>query len=767
MSKVYEVAFELVGKLAGSFNSSFATASSKMSALNTQLAALNKTQNQINAFRGLSQKVKETEAQFNAAQQRVNELAREIRATDNPSKAMIANFEKAKQESGTLKDKLNSQKIELQQLRNSLNAAGVSTTELSKGQSDLRHKIEATKNAQDRLNAAMKMQKQAQQAMSEAKSKVVETAAMGAVAMTPIAAYAKQEDAATGLKVAMMGAGGEVSKNYEKITKLAVDLGNKLPGTTAQFTEMMTMLKRQGMSDEAILGGVGKASAYLAVLLKKNSAEAAEFAAKMQDATQTSEKDMMSLFDTIQRTFYLGVDDNNMLQFFTKISPVMAMVKKQGLEFANMMAPMAVMLDQAGMKGEAAGNAIRKVFQAGFDTKKLEKASKEFGVALRFTDNKGEFGGLENMYKQLEKLKGLSTEKRTMFLKEAFGDDAETQQVLSILMKKGVQGYNKALERMKKQAEIQQRVEAQLNTLQNLWESFTGTIINILASIGQPIAETLMPYFEKISDFVSDTLAPWVEKNKEIVGTVGSLAMAFAGLKIALLGGQFVWASVLATAARAKTVWAFITGQTWLWTAAQLAFKAAMAANPLFWIPVAIAAVVAAGYLLYKNWDDIKLKFQEVWGGIKAWLQTFSFYDSGVKLLQTFADGISAAAQYPIDKFKEVLTKIRQYMPFSDAKVGPLSELTKSGQKVVETFASGIDRAPDIGVNFRNKLTMPNMGGSNGGGFGSITFAPVINISGASGDVRGDIQAGLRAGFDDFESRMKAYKQSERRLSYA
>ncbi|EHA0988683.1 phage tail tape measure protein [Escherichia coli] len=112
--------------------------------------------------------------------------------------------------------------------------------------------------------------------------------------------YADQENAATGLKVAMMDANGEVGKSFQDINKLAIGLGNQLPGTTADFQNMMQMLVRQGIPAENILGGVGKATAYLAVQLKKTPEAAAEFAAKMQDATGTASEDMMGLFDTTE-----------------------------------------------------------------------------------------------------------------------------------------------------------------------------------------------------------------------------------------------------------------------------------------------------------------------------------------------------------------------------------------------------------------------------------------------------------------------------------
>lgn len=49
-----------------------------------------------------------------------------------------------------------------------------------------------------------------------------------------------------------------------------------------------------------------------------------------------------------------------------------------------------------------------------------------------------------------------------------------------------------------------------------------------------------------------------------------------------------------------------ITAATKAWTAAQWLWNAAMSANPIGLIIAAIAAAIAIGYLMYKNWDKIK-----------------------------------------------------------------------------------------------------------------------------------------------------------------
>ncbi|MEN4716862.1 phage tail tape measure protein [Pantoea agglomerans] len=398
----------------------------------------------------------------------------------------------------------------------------------------------------DRLSPALgRMQKNLRRFRKDA-----EEAGRGGMAMAgglaagltgSLVAFAKQEDAATGLKVAMMDASGAVGSDFEKINKLAIGLGNKLPGTTADFQNMMQMLVRQGIPAQNILSGVGEASAYLAVQLKKTPEAAAEFAAKMQDATRTASEDMMGLFDTIQKAFYLGVDDTNMLSFFTNVSSVTKMVSKDGLTAARALAPIAVMMDQMGTQGETAGNAIRKIFQAGFDTKKIKAANKLLGrkgIRLDFTDGKGEFGGIENLFKQLKKLQSLSTLNRTRIIKEIFGDDGDTLSVLNALIDKGKSGYDEIQSKMNKQADLNKRVNAQLGTLTNLWDSMTGTAVNGLAAIGGAFSGDAKKLVGWLGD-MSQRFSEFAEKKPKVIRGAFGIAAGFVGMKLGLLGINF------------------------------------------------------------------------------------------------------------------------------------------------------------------------------------------------------------------------------------
>jgi TP901 family phage tail tape measure protein len=513
-------------------------------------------------------------------------------------------------------------------------------------------------NATQKFDALAKRSNSLAKSTSEfGKSAVTMGVVAGAALAPTVTAFAQAEEAATSLKATMMGANGEVAKEFDAVNKLANELGGKLPGTTADFQNMMNTLIQQGISVKAVLGGVGKAAAYIGIQMKMPFEEAAVFAAKLQDATKTTEGDMLSLMDVVQKSYGLGVDPANMQQGFSKLSSAMSMIKMQGLEGAKALAPLLVMADQMAMQGEAAGNAYRKVFQASFNTAKVEKANKALagqGLNLKFTDSKGEFGGIDNMFAQLEKLKGLSTEKRTGIIKTLFGDDAETLQVVSLMMDKGIGGYQETIKKMESQASLQQRVDAQLGTLKNTWDAATGAMTNTLAAVGEQLAPTLKELSVWFGE-VSQNVGVWIKENPTLTKGIalavggfallavgmGAVSMLFSGIfKLAgMVSGGF---SLLAKAIGLGSKAFMVMGKAVMWLGRM------MMMNPIGLLITAIA--VAAGLIIY-YWDEIVAFFSWLWEKVKEifwgfwdWVSGWAmyFWDVGVSIVTNLWNGIKS-----------------------------------------------------------------------------------------------------------------------------
>ncbi|SUT91546.1 phage tail tape measure protein [Actinobacillus lignieresii] len=608
-----------------------------------KLKSLENQQKLISSFRKTKMAVTEGGKTLEAAKHNASKLYNALASADKPTQKMRKAFEQATKQVKKLEQAQTKQQIKLAATRKALADSGINTRRLSQAQMELSHKIKLTNNSIDRqrdklsqLNAKQQKLNNYRQKVEESKQKRDRFSSFGQTMLVPgiatigltkqpISAFSQAETAATNLKVAMMGKNGKVSEDFEKINQLATDLGNKLPGTTADFQNLMTMLVRQGMSPKTILGGTGEAAALLSVQLGMLPEQAAEFAAKMQDATQGTEVEMLELMDMIQRGFYAGVDSSNMLGAFKNLAPALGLLKVKGKEAMNVLAPLVAQMDQAGMDGQASGNAFRKIFQKSIDVNnigvqiaKLSKngiVSKKFN--LDFTDGKGGFGGLDKFYKEIAKLKNLNDVQRTAVIKKIFGDDAEVNTVLSSMIEKGIEGYTEFEQKLQNQATLNERVEAQLSTLTNVWDSASGTFSNLMAGVGATIDPQLK---ELANDFgtISEKILKWVQANPELAGNITKL--------IIVLGA---FAAAIGAASLALSYIYYPLSRLWL----------LIAANP-------IIALIAALVLLVTKWDFVKHAVSTGWKWLKDNLLGDNWF---TKMLE----GIAGAIDVVISKIRE------------------------------------------------------------------------------------------------------------------
>ena len=108
----------------------------------------------------------------------------------------------------------------------------------------------------------------------------------------------------------------------------------------------------------------------------------------------------------------------------------------------------------------------------------------------------------------------------------------------------------------------------------------------------------LSPLLEIISNLIGK-FAQWVSNNPKLAATITAIVSAL-GILMGILTGIAPLVMTLASLAGTMTV------------------SIGAIALPVLGVVAAITALVAAGVLLYTNWDTIKVKAAEIWEGIKA-----------------------------------------------------------------------------------------------------------------------------------------------------
>lgn len=199
------------------------------------------------------------------------------------------------------------------------------------------------------------------------------------------------------------------------------------------------------------------------------------------------------------------------------------------------------------------------------------------------------------------------------------------------------------------------------------WEWIKSTAIDTFNAIGNGIAAAMAWLGTVI-------LAGW----NAIRGTAVAL---WNGIKAAIVA---VWNGLKSTA---SSVWNGIKSTL---TSVVNGIKSTMSST---WNAIKTAASNA--------WNAIKSAASTAWNGIKSTISNGissayttvtsyvgKFKTAGTSLLSALADGIKSGISKAVEAVSAGMAKIRSYLPFSPAKVGPLSDLDKSGESFFPTFAS-------------------------------------------------------------------------------
>lgn len=134
-----------------------------------------------------------------------------------------------------------------------------------------------------------------------------------------------------------------------------------------------------------------------------------------------------------------------------------------------------------------------------------------------------------------------------------------------------------------------------------------------------------------------DDFMTFQEGGQSLIDWGSNVGTAMKGVTAALMGllgyMALTRAAAIATAA-AMGLWsAAISAASAVLTIAKgvmFAFNAVMAANPIALIIVAIAALIAAGYLLIENWETVKNWFSGFFDWMSAGFEKISKFSSGV-----------------------------------------------------------------------------------------------------------------------------------------
>lgn len=639
-------------------------------------------------------------------------------------------------------------------------------------------------------------------------------------------------------------------KAMQQLTATARELGEKTMFSATQAGEAMTYLGMAGWNSQQIMAGM-PGLLNLAAASGTDLARTADIVSDDLTAFGLSAEHAGHMADVFAKTSTKTNTNVEMLGETMKYAAPVAHAFGASLEET---AALTGLMANSGIKASAAGTALRSGFlrlagTSAKSTKAIEEmglslseataqqeearaALASLGIAMDDTNGPRKMGAI--VRDLADKTKDMSKEQRLATLATIFGTNAASAWVAVI-----DQGPD-ALDQLTKELENSDGAAAAMaETMQNNARGAMVRLQSATESVAISIGGTMLPTLAELGDSLANEAA-YVSKvaseHPELTEAIIKTSFAVMGMVIAYKAARAIYYSVVAAkaayvlatnsetlASARSTIASGIhkaamlggTIATYAAAAAQWTLNAAMTANPIGLVIIAVVALIAAfvwlgthfqavsefctsmwesptaaiiafmmgpiGWLIYAamgliaNWDQVKAWFTLLWEDPKAALS--QFYDWVMSKLGGLFDWISEKWEWVRSIFsKPIQARVEGSATANGQSIqhnakggiyGKGSFLTTFAEESAEA-AIPINGTPRAKALWQQTGAM--MGLLPGEGNSVISVSAPINITvngSADASAVQQIKSAVGGAMDDLEARLAEIQNRKGRVSYA
>lgn len=556
---------------------------------------------------------------------------------------------------------------------------------------------------------------------------------------------------------------GATAGEMQKLEKAARDAGRNTTKSATDAADALGYMSLAGWDVNTSISGL------MPVLRLSEAgnielAKASSLVTDSMSAMGVEVKDLPKYLDVVAQTARSSnTDIDQLAEAYIKVGGTL-----RGLNVPVEESAVALgMLANAGIKGNEAGTALNAVMNnLTAPTGRAKEALSDLGFSA--FDSQGNFKGLENVLFDLkDKLAGMTEEQKNTYL-SMIGGKEHVKDLNALLnglddsyddLKKSVSESDGALEEMAKT--MQDNAKGSLTELKSALEELAIKIYDVLSPIVSKIIEKIQAFVDKldsispkaqkvivIAGLIVAGLGPVLIITGKLISSVGLITNALSLLNIAkikdiaqtaIIHGLYIKDAALKAVSIAKTVAMTVATQAWnavnvIATVSVTALGAAVAflTSPIGIAIIAIGAIIAAGVLLYKNWDYVKEKAQQLgtflqntWDNIKNFT---------ADLFKKIGDAMLFPITKTVDLIKQAIDGLKNF--FSNIKLKAL-EIPKPKIpkfKLTGEFSLKPPSVPRIDVEWNAQgaiFTKPYVFGNQG--FGEAGPEAVLPISKLAG----------------------------------
>lgn len=485
---------------------------------------------------------------------------------------------------------------------------------------------------------------------------------------------------------------GATGSSFEELRQQAIDLGAKTAFSAKESASGMENLASAGFNAKEIM-------AAMPGILDLSAVSGGDVAMASENAASALRGFNLDASKSghVANVFARAAADTNaevgdMGYAMKYIAPV---AHTMGLSLEETAAAIGIMSD-AGVKGSQAGTTLRGALS------RLAKPTKRMAVTmdklnLDFFDSDGNMKSLKEQVGMLQKsFVGLSKEEKTNALVSLYG-----QEPLSGMMALIDKGPDKLGTLTKSFENSDGAADEMARTMQDNMNSSLEQMMGALESAAIVVQKILAPAVRKVADSISGLVDKFVsapEPVQKMIVAIGLIVAAIGPLSV-------IFGQAVVTLQRVKV--GFLALRSGL---ALIGGSFTAISLPVLGIIAAIAAVIAIGILVYKNWDKISKFGKEVWANVKKFASdaaeaikekwgditqwftdTWNNIKNGAKGLW---DGTIQGAKDAVDSVKNAWNGIKEW--FANLWKGTTSGLASAWDSVTTTLAPFVETIKTI-----------------------------------------------------------------------
>ncbi|ATH13818.1 phage tail tape measure protein [Delftia acidovorans] len=687
--------------------------------------ALRKLQQQqaaVGKMRSMQERLQETQQRMAALKAGKAALGAEMQKGGPTAQALGAQYRKTTEELQKLSAAHERQIDQAKRLRAGLSGMGI--TNVAQAEGKLREAIDRTTKALERQRKAQELTNKHRAAVDankaargDARGALFDGAAMAASLAAPLKMAVDFESSMADVDKVM-----DLDKSgLERMSQSAIDLSKRLPMAAKDIAQIMALGGQSGLDEKQLLGdegGVGfvEHAVKMGTAFGMTAEESGEAMAKMKSAFGMSIPEVATLTDKINLLGNTGAaNEKQILNIVTRVGPLGGVAGVAAGEIAALGSTLAGM----GVQEEVAATGIQNLMLAlvagESATKSQREGLKALGLDSVEVAKSMQKDAAGTMLSIFEKVKGLDKYQQAAALQTEFGKES-IKAIAPLLSQLDTlkENFAKVNDEKKYSGAVSAEYEKRAATTANRLK-LAG---NQAAAMGISLGNMLLP---ALNDGLT-LLAPWMERlsalaqaypgvTRGIVLFVAALvlgkvmAIAF-GYGFALIKGAILGVRGVLVAARVAMLLhtgAMIAGTaasrgaafvSKAFTAAQWLMNAALAANPIGIVILALVALAAAAYLIVTRWEEIKAGAMSLWTDLQG--LAGRFVEIGGQLIDGLISGVTAKLTALKDTVIGAATSVGQWFKETLGIASPSRVFMEYGGWVSEGAALGIQKGQGL-----------------------------------------------------------------------